>query len=132
MIPLSDAVARMADAWYGRLSDADKVEFDDVLDAATEFCAHRLPIHEFARIGGIASQATGRPSPGYTRFLALMTAPPTDPRRAALRQAINAVLVFQGLVVTTAGVWTPEDLGAENALGPIRVHPAKAPWEEAA
>lgn len=128
MISLADALSRWTADRYERLGDDEKLQIDDVLEAAGEWSAKRLPIHEFSKIGGILSN--GKPSAGYTRMLAFVTTPRTDPRWDDLRRAINALLVFQGFVVTTAGVWSREDLATDNFV--VHSAPVVDPWSSAA
>lgn len=121
MTSIAETLDRIAADKFRALSDDDKADISDVLDAAQSWSEGAMPIEEFARIGFMDSITTGRVSSGYTRFVALVSTPKSDPRRAALLKAIDAVIVFEGYVFTTSGVWTPEEIGR---LG-MRVWPAR-------
>lgn len=105
MISIAESLNQFAADRARTLDDESKVEIHDVLDAAADFVAGLMPIHTFAKIGGIPSSTNGKPSPGYTRFMALMTTPTDDPRRAALLTAIDAVLSFQGVMLWERGIY---------------------------
>lgn len=72
------------------LTDTDRGEVEDILDAAAAWKAGSLPIHEFARLGQIVSPANQR-SAGYSRYVAFRTTPRSDFRYGALVAAIAAV-----------------------------------------
>lgn len=116
MKPIAETLNRMAGDWYDRLTTEQHAEIEDILDAAEQFTLGALPI------GAFCGLSTGR-----LRCLALISTPKEDPRRAPLLRAIDAVLLYQGFVITTCGVWTPEEIGRAN----MRVHPASSdPWNE--
>lgn len=86
---------------------------EDVLDAAAEWANGALPLPEFARIGTITYWRHGveMPSPGYTRWLAVVTAAANDPRRGHLLNAIEALLRARpDLRVDESGIWSRWDL----------------------
>lgn len=76
--------------------EADSIQ--DVLDAAVEWQEGRLPLEVMKEIGAISYDTKfGRgpePSPGYTRFLAVMMTTNEDPRRAALLAATDAIIAL--------------------------------------
>lgn len=110
MIAIADAIDRIAGDRHRRLSDADKLDVDDVLEAALAWQNGTLPLEAFARVGTLDSPATGRVSPDYTRCVAMLSTPISDPRRAALRRAVGALLAFQGFVLTTHGIFAPAEI----------------------
>ncbi len=75
---------------------------EDVLDAASEWQAGRLPLGELMRIGSLTHGT--RPSPGYSRFTALYTTSKSDTRRAALMAAIEEMVRREGWVSTGQGL----------------------------
>lgn len=72
----------------------------DVIEAAAEWAAGRLPLGEFARIGHIEWQ--GRPSAAYTRYLALTTVGPHSAAGQLLRRAIEALVAADRRIRITA------------------------------
>lgn len=122
MILIADAIDRIAGDRYQRLSDAERIEIDDVLYAADDYVNGRMPLEVFASIGTIESPHTRKPSSGYTRYLAMLSTPIADPRRMALRKAIDGLLRLQGLVITTAGVFEPGE------IVDVPIHRAPDPW----
>lgn len=91
--------------------DADGwAEVNDVLDAATEWAAVRLPLEAFARIGTLARPAGGLPSAAYTRHVAARVMP-TDPRWRALMRAFDTLADFHGYVrLANGGLLEPADI----------------------
>lgn len=73
-----------------------QMEVEDVLDAAAEWQAGRLPTTEAAKIGGIST-------PGYTRFKAITTTPVTDPRWSALHALVSHLDDLSGGKMTRQG-----------------------------
>lgn len=74
----------------------------------------------------------GKPSPAYTRFVAVRVTPKSDPRRAALLTLINRLITESGYVRTEQGVFTPEDLGEHDvALHWRRTSDQPDPWRTA-
>ena len=110
MISVAEVIDRIAGTRHENLSDSDKIEVDDVLEAAAAWAAGQLPIHEFAKVGTIPSPYTGNPSGSYTRYVAMLSTPVTDARRHDLRRALDALLTFQGFIVTSQGVFAPADI----------------------
>ena len=106
----ADLISRAFPALPDRLSPEDWQDVADVLDAAAEWDAGRLPLESFARIGTIANPATGRSSPGYTRHVAVRVTHRDDPRRAPLLRVFDALLRFEGWIVTDNGVFAPADI----------------------
>ncbi len=125
MQSMTEILDRMADTRHQTLTDDDKAEIEDVLDAAQDYAGGRLPANAFAAIGGMLGPRNGRPCPEYTRFVALQSTPLNDPRRADLLRAIDDVLRLQGLVIlsSTAGVWSHEDLAG------MTIRTARDPWQ---
>ena len=117
MISIAESLQQLASKRYLSMSDEQKADVEDVLDAAEHFAAGALPVHEFAKL-----------SSGRMRFEALMAAPVDDPRRHSLLRAVDAVLRFQGFVLCQNGVFTPQELGE---LGIVVKH-ERDPWDEAA
>lgn len=99
------------------LTAEDHASIADVLDAAADWRAGKLPWWEAAAVGVIPYDAgTGaRPSPGFTRTVALLRTDRGDPRRAALRALLDELVRQSGAVVTTHGVFTRQEIGAANA-----------------
>lgn len=110
MIPIDEVLAVVASKFDENLTPVDRLDVNDVLDAALEWQAGRLPLEVFVKIGGCYSPVGTDPSPGYTRYLAMTATVPSDPRRVALRQAVDAILRYQGFVLTTAGMFSPADI----------------------
>lgn len=94
---LAPDLPRTLDPW-------EEQDMTDVLDAATEWDAGRLPLSEFAKIGMI------RDSPAYTRYLTVLRT--SDPaRRSVLLRAIDALLhANPALKVTAHEVYSRWDL----------------------
>jgi len=125
---VAEVIDRIAGTRYDRLDIEERQDVDDVLEAALAWSDGGLPIHEFARVGTIPRPAGGLPSAGYTRSVAMLSTPISDPRRMALRRAIDTLLRFQGLEITRHGVF---DKG-EVVNVPIRSHPVAEQDREAA
>lgn len=68
----------------------ERADIADVLEAAAEWEAGRLPLAELRRIGHIEWQ--GQPSSGYTRFVALGAAGPRSTAGQTLLRAIEAIV----------------------------------------
>jgi hypothetical protein len=109
-VSVAESIERIAGVRYDRLTDEDKTECDYVLEAAGEWAAGTLPLEVFAKVGTIQSPFTGRESAGYSRYVALLSVPVTDPRRDALRRAIDGLLRFQGFVITAQGMFEPSEI----------------------
>lgn len=90
------------------LTPEESAEINDVLDAAAEWAAGRLPWQTAAQVGTILSD--GRPSAGYSRFLARFTCSPSDPRRRHLIALQDYLDAAQGLQITDKGTLTQRDL----------------------
>lgn len=90
------------------LTPDETAEANDVLDAAAEWAAGRMPWEVAAQVGTIENN--GRPSPSSTRFIATVLVSPLDPRRPHLKALIDHLLVMQGLTVTEGGIYTQRDL----------------------
>jgi len=85
--------------------EADSLE--DVLDAAAAWDAGQLDLNTAAKTGVIEYE--GRPSPRYSRFIALTITPRDDPRWHALDRLI-CTIVGKQMIVTTQGVYDSADL----------------------
>lgn len=117
---LPETLETFASACYDRLDEPSRRDVAVILNAAAELARGERGLVEFARLGSIPAPSTGVASSGYSRYLALLSASPDDPRRRDLLAAIDAVLRFQGLILTTAGVWSPADIAANGMV----LHPA--------
>lgn len=105
-----EILARIAADRHERLTDEQRVEVDDVLEAAAAYRRGELPLTEFANVGTIGRPVSGVPSAAYSRFVAVTSTPPSDERRADLLAAIDDLLAFQGFIVTKAGMFEPDEL----------------------
>ncbi len=103
------------------LTRDEAASVEDILDAATEWQAGRLPLGELARIGSLAYGT--RPSPGYSRFVAVYTTSRRDPRRAALQAAIEEMVRREGWVSTGQGL---------DQQGQVHVSHVEPPWARGA
>lgn len=92
------------------LTPNDRADIEDVLEAAVAWMTDALPIEAFANVGTIASPVSGRPSSGYTRHVAVIVTDPTEPRRRVLFDAIEELIRFQGLRITSHGVFQADEL----------------------
>lgn len=76
------------------LTENDRADIQDILDAATEWANGRMPIQTFMLFGSIENPH-GR-SPGvWSRFLAVRTTPRSDPRFHDLIAAISALIAWK-------------------------------------
>lgn len=91
----------------------------DVLDAAHEWRAGRLPWQAAANIGTYHN-------PERTRFLAITTTPKTDSRWHDLMALLNVLVDMSGFVRTRQGVYSTRELGEHEI--PVHI----APWEAGA
>jgi hypothetical protein len=101
---------------------------EDILDAAAAWLSGTLPLTELMRLGTIEDHH-GRPSPRYSRWVAMATAERSDPRRRALLAALDRVVAAQ-VIVTRQGVLTPDEMHQHDAA--VRFVLDRAPWEKAA
>lgn len=69
-------------------TEESQAEIEAVLEAAVAWRDGRMAIYEFSIIGWMIAPG-GICSPGYTRYVAFRTTPPTDPRSAVLLEAIT-------------------------------------------
>lgn len=83
------------------LTEEERESVEDVLFAAADWQAGELPITEAAKFGIVPWN--GRPSPWYTRFVAIRTTPKGDPRRIALIAMCEKLDKLQGGVHTQFG-----------------------------
>lgn len=110
MIALTETLTAIAQRFADGIAFGESAEIADCLDAAAEWAAARLPLEVFARVGTTRLPRTGKPSAAYTRYLATIATPATDPRRADLLRAIDALLDLQGYRRTNHGVFDADDL----------------------
>jgi hypothetical protein len=108
-------VARQLMPGDGRrpLDDEEIAVCEDVLDAAAEWHAGRLPLQVFAQIGRLPCQdSRGRrvESAGYARFVAMWHAAPGDPRRDALMAAIEHLVRQQRVIISRHGLFDHGDV----------------------
>lgn len=89
------------------LTPDELAAIEAVLDAAAT-----ADPEEAATVGALIWD--GKPSPPYTRFVAVRVTPPSDPRRAALRALINRLISAHGYVRTEQGTFSPADLGEHD------------------
>lgn len=101
---------------------------EDILDAAAAWMAGDLPLTELMRLGTIEDHH-GRPSPRYSRWVAMCTAERSDPRRRALLAALDRVVAAQ-VIVTRQGVLTNDEMHQHDEA--VRFVRDRAPWEKAA
>ena len=80
----------------------------DVLDAAHEWQAGRMPWQVAASIGA------WHDSPSRTRFLAITTTPSTDPRWHALKALLDVLVDASGYVRCRQGVFSKRELGEHD------------------
>lgn len=109
-VSVAETLDRIAGSRFDTLSDADKIEVDDVLEAAAAWASGALPIWELANVGTMLSPVTGKPSSAYTRYSAVLATPVIDPRRGELLRAIDALINAQGMVITSFGIFDTTDL----------------------
>jgi hypothetical protein len=90
-----------------------------VLDAAQDYADGKLPWYEAASIGAVAriDWRTGREieSTAYARFLAVVFANASDPRRAAVLALCNEIVEQSGAVLTGHGLFDRSDLAEVGA-----------------
>ena len=101
---------------------------EDILDAAAEWLAGTLPLDALMRLGTIEDHH-GRPSPRYSRWVAMCTAERSDPRRRALLAALDRVVAAQ-VIVTRQGIFEQFEMNQHDAA--VRFVLDRAPWEKAA
>lgn len=109
---MGDLAARQRD----RLSAADRQDVEDVLDAAAAWAGGDLPMGEFIRVGTLVIPGTGRVSPGYSRYMAMICADPGDVRRDALRGAVDRIILHGGLQITRHGIFEPAEIAESGAV----------------
>jgi hypothetical protein len=106
---IANAITPLMPGGERRELTADEAyEVDLALEAAADWEAGLLPAHEAAKVGAMARG--NRPSPAYTRFVAVQVTPRSDPRRAALQALQQHLDQLQGLTVTPTGTLTRTDL----------------------
>lgn len=93
-----------------RLTKDDWQDISDVLDAAAEWDAGRLPLEVFAHTGTMARPAGGLPSAAYTRHVAVRVTSPDDPRWRSLMRALDALADFAGYIKTQHGTFSRDEL----------------------
>ena len=108
---MGDLVHRM----ISRVPDMDEgLLIEWVLDAAQDYVDGKLPWYEAAKIGAVTriDWRTGRDieSAAYTRFLAIVFTPASDPRRAAVLALCTEIVAQSGAVLTTHGLFNKQDL----------------------
>jgi hypothetical protein len=98
---------------------------EDILDASLAWMNGELPLTELMRLGTIEDHH-GRPTPRYSRWVAMCTAERSDPRRRALLAALDRVVAAQ-VVITRQGVLTNDEMHQHDAA--VRFVLDRAPWE---
>lgn len=106
----ADVLDRAFPALPDRLTAEDWTDVADVLDAAAEWNAGRLPLEAFAKVGTMLSPFTGRPSAQYTRYVAARVTIADKPRLAPLLRALDALVRFNGYVILASGVYEPTEI----------------------
>ncbi len=90
------------------LMPGERLDVNYVLDAASDWQAGRLPWQAAANVGTIL--CNGRPSSGYSRFIAVQLTPKSDPRRRCLEALGTHLDTQQGLRVTPRGTFSQRDI----------------------
>ena len=103
---------------------------EDILDAAAEWMAGRMDLNALLHLGTIEDHH-GRPSPRYSRWVAMCTAERSDPRRRALLAALDRVVAAQ-VVITKQGVFEQYEIHQHDAAVRYVNDHDRAPWERAA
>lgn len=116
----ADVIDRAFPPLPDRLSKDDWQDVADVLDAAAEWSAGRLPLESFAAVGTMLSPFTGRPSAQYTRYVAARVTIADKARLAPLLRALDHLLLFQGQTITSHGVFDRDELVNVTVLGSYR------------
>lgn len=98
----------MPDGGRRELSEEERFEVELVLEAAADWEAGLLPWQDAAKVGEL--RRGNRPSPGYTRFVAVHVTPRNDPRRAALQALQEHLDTMQGLRVDERGTLSQAEL----------------------
>jgi glutathione synthase/RimK-type ligase-like ATP-grasp enzyme len=97
-----------------RLTDEDVASIEDCLDAAAAWRRGELPWQAAANVGAVRT-GRGEALPSYTRHIAVRITPKSDTRRADLLALIDVLVRAEGYVVTTNGVFRPEEIRANEA-----------------
>ena len=93
-----------------RIATPDEREaMEDVLDAAVEWEAGRLPFDDAIRIGTLPN-ARGNPSPEWSRALAFRMVAGSDPRKASLYRLSENGSRMRGKVLTAFGIFDRYEL----------------------
>jgi len=90
------------------LTPDEQLDVNDCLDAAEDWAAGNLPWEAAANVGTILCE--GRPSSGYSRFIAVQLTPKSDPRRRCLEALGTHLDTQQGLQVTPRGTFSQRDI----------------------
>ena len=98
----------MPDGGRRQLTSDEREVIEDVLDAASEWQAGRLPWEAAAQVGTLLRGS--RPSAGYSRFVAAHVTPRSDPRRAALEALQDHLDRMRGLIVGERGTISRTEL----------------------
>jgi hypothetical protein len=96
------------------LSFEDRVEIEDVLDAAAAWKRGEIPWTAAAGLGRMLDWR-GQPNEAYTRYVAYRVTPRSDPRLADLDELIEVIIRAQGFVITRQGVFTPTEIRAHDS-----------------
>ncbi len=102
------ATTFLPDSGKRALNPDEAADVNDVLDAAQDWDAGKLPWQAAANVGTIL--CNGRPSSGYSRFIAFLLTPKTDPRRRCLDALGTHLDTQQGLRVTPRGTFSQRDI----------------------
>ncbi|MDQ3222113.1 MAG: hypothetical protein M3Q75_01350 [Gemmatimonadota bacterium] len=117
--------AFMPDQGRRDLSPEELDSMNDILDAAAEWAAGRLPLNAAAQVGTILTHQ-GHPSRAYSRHVASLWAwRAKDSRWKSLNRMVN-VLAAAVYVKTSQGLFTSEQLHEhDRAVQYLRDHPSK-------
>lgn len=109
------------------LTPDEQEAIEEVLDMATYWVANGGPTTTAAATGALCWN--GKPSPGYTRFVALALTPKSDPRRADLERLRDRLISQSGYIRTEQGMFSAADLGEYDvALHWRRTADQPDPW----
>ena len=106
------------------LTPEERDSIEDVLDAAQAWAEGSIPWYRAAKYGGVAYR--GHTSNAYSRFLAMVNASRTDPRRPHLLALIDEITRRSGYRITEQGVFSAADeYQHDGAVRWLRDHPNK-------
>jgi len=114
----------LPDGDHRPLTTEERDSIEDVLDAAQAWADGSIPWYQAAKYGGVAYR--GHTSSAYSRFLAMVNASRTDPRRPHLLALIDEITRRSGYRITEQGVFSAADeCQHDGAVRWLRANPAK-------